>query len=489
MLFIDFKNIPSDAKKEVGLKINDLYNAAKIKQALEKNLLDHYQNHGYVYTSITLAEIPVAEDSIAIIFRINEGKQATTRNIRISGNTTIDEDLIRRHLQIEPGQFFDKNLLNKSCSDLWSMGYFTRIDPLLIPIDEQNVDIKFDITEKKSTNPDFSVGWSQRNGLTGGIGFHLENILGNGRYAGVNANMGQWGYSISTEIGEPFLFNRPVSAGLKIYYSEQYQTINGYRQKSLGGFLHIGHPWGDHKTRYRMDWFYHYDYSRYADFSDQGDALNRGFSLRTTGLKNIISRSSLDRNDFPTSGLYFALTNEIAAKFLGSNAAYHQHQINIDWYTPLAENLVLRLNCVGGYLNTRVGANLPLNSLRFLSTGTEPAYISVPLGSYHDPLPIKGFTPNGGTSLISAGFELRYQVLNQPLIYFLTFARSGHTSKNFSNLYADGLRRSVGFGFRIDLPFIGIFGIDCSYGLNFSDPYRHAEKGSWQFHLIIGNFF
>ena len=323
----------------IGFKINDLYNTIKIKQALEKYLTDLYSNLGYVYTSIKLIEIPTAEDSVAVFFRIDEGKQVTTRKISISGNTTINEDLIRRQLRIEPGQVFDKTLLSKSCSDLESMGYFTSIDPLLIPVDEQNVNIKIELAEKKLPNPDFSVGWSQLNKLTGGIGFHLDNIIGNGCSVDINANLRYGGHSVSTEYNEPFLFNRPISAGLKVYYSDQIETIDGYRQKSLGGLLHIGHQWGGAETNYRMDWIYRYDYSQYADFSDHGDGTNRRWPLRTNSLKNIISRSSLDRPDFPTSGLSIVLTNEIAAKFLGGNAEYHKHRIN----TTLCDRYLVRL--------------------------------------------------------------------------------------------------------------------------------------------------
>ena len=238
-----------------------------------------------------------------------------------------------------------------------------------------------------------------------------------------------------------------------------------------------------------MDWIYRYDYSQYADFSDHGDGTNRRWPLRTNSLKNIISRSSLDRPDFPTSGLSIVLTNEIAAKFLGGNAEYHKHRINADWYTPVADNLVLRLNCDAGYLNSWTGNDHIPNSRRIFSVDDEPTYPSIPLGPYSNPISITSYTPNGGLSLFRAGFEMRYQVLNQPLFYILTFARAGLTAENFSNLSTDDLRHSVGFGFRIDLPFLGIIGIDCLYGSNFSDPFHEAEKGKWQFHLIIGNLF
>ena len=78
---------------------------------------------------------------------------------------------------------------------------------------------------------------------------------------------------------------------------------------------------------------------------------------------------------------------------------------------------------------------------------------------------------------------------NTPLIYALTFAEAGETWNSFSNINLGNLRRSVGFGIRIDVPYLGIIGIDYAYGFDYFDPYNGTERGRWQFHIIIGELF
>ena len=56
-------------------------------------------------------------------------------------------------------------------------------------------------------------------------------------------------------------------------------------------------------------------------------------------------------------------------------------------------------------------------------------------------------------------------------MYFLTFIEGGNSWFNYYNYSAFRLKKSLGIGFRILVPIVGIFGIDWSYGFdnNFFD--------------------
>lgn len=495
---IDFEGntVFSDARlyQSLGFKKNDLYSADKIRGAVEKKLIDLYYNIGYLYTTITTKETPISEDSTRISFLIEEGKEVKIRNIAISGNTTTEEKVIRRQLKVEPGQIFNKDLLIKSQTELWALNYFNNVSHSIKPVDDQNVDLEFEIAEKITTKTDFSAGWSEQAGLTGGIGLRMYNFIGNGQHAGINAYFGQRNKSISTEFIEPWFLNRPISIGLKLYYSDQDEAYTGYRQKSMGGALRIGHNLHGLTDGYHMDWIYQFDQTEFSNFSDRiidlnpKGILNEDWPVSTSSLKNIISRNSLDRPDFPTSGSYIALTNEIAGGFLGGNADYHKHQINVDWYKALAENVVLKANIETGYMSGwKKNSRIPYSQKFFL--GGNGTGSSTPLRGYIDPLSIESNDQNVGFSLFRAGLELRYRILSTPLIYVLTFAEAGETWNSFSNINLGNLRRSVGFGIRIDVPYLGIIGIDYAYGFDYFDPYSGSERGRWQFHIIIGELF
>ena len=74
--------------------------------------------------------------------RIYEGQQATLNNIRISGNTRVYENVIRRELRTKPGDLFKKDAIMRSIRELANMQFFDpeKIEPDIKP-DQENQDM------------------------------------------------------------------------------------------------------------------------------------------------------------------------------------------------------------------------------------------------------------------------------------------------------------------------------------------------------------
>jgi outer membrane protein insertion porin family len=372
--------------------------------------------------------------------------------------------------------------------------YFSSIYPYIEPVDEENVDIIFEVEEKITTNTDLSGGWSKQSGFTGGLGLQTNNFLGNGQSVGLHSNIGQNSKSFSFNYTEPWLLDKPVSAGIGLYYKDQNENYTGYSQKSLGGTLRIGHKlkWPD--DYFHMDWIYKFDRTILNNFSNQiietnpMGIINQSYPLTSSSLTHVISRNSLDRYDFPTAGSRISLSNEISGGILGGNADYHKHQLNADWYTSLAENLVLRTNLSSGLMNS-YGKNSTIPFLQRFFLGGGDMSSSVPLRGYIDPLSSESINKNGGTTMMKGGLELRYRILKEPLIYALTFAEVGETWNKFNQVHFSNLRRSAGFGIRVDVPYLGLIGVDFAYGFDTFNPATGKREGQWQIHFIIGRLF
>jgi outer membrane protein insertion porin family len=65
-------------------------------------------------------------DSIDIELRINEGTQATIRDVRIIGNTKTNEKVIRRELRTLPGNKFSRTDLIRSQREIVNLVISTR---------------------------------------------------------------------------------------------------------------------------------------------------------------------------------------------------------------------------------------------------------------------------------------------------------------------------------------------------------------------------
>ena len=86
--------------------------------------------------------------------------------------------------------------------------------------------------------------------------------------------------------------------------------------------------------------------------------------------------------------------------------------------------------------------------------------------------------------------ELRFQIVPNPTIFGLLFAEGGNVWETLGETNPFDLRRSVGVGFRLFMPMIGIIGVDFGYGFDGKkDPvYGQRDHGGWKVHFQFGRF-
>lgn len=120
-------------------------------------LIDFYNNNGYKDARIISDSIFVINPKrIGIHFVIEEGPQYFYRNIQWVGNTKLTEDELNLILGIEPGEVYDKSLLDKrlfvdenSISTTYmDQGYlFFNLEPIETRVENDSVDILMRIIE------------------------------------------------------------------------------------------------------------------------------------------------------------------------------------------------------------------------------------------------------------------------------------------------------------------------------------------------------
>ncbi|MEZ5022215.1 MAG: POTRA domain-containing protein [Chitinophagales bacterium] len=144
--------------KILGIKKGDIYNSALLQQRLEldpsgADISSLYYDDGYLFFQITPKEIAVVEDSIDIEIRINEGPQATIKNVIIKGNDKTNEHVIRRELRTKPGEKFSRTDLIRSQREIANLGFFDAEQIGVVPIPtpaDGTVDIEYTVVEKSA---------------------------------------------------------------------------------------------------------------------------------------------------------------------------------------------------------------------------------------------------------------------------------------------------------------------------------------------------
>ena len=132
-----------------------------------------YMDKGYFYFQIIPQIKPVGDDSLDVHFDITENEIVKVRKIIIGGNQKTHENVIRRELMVYPGDIFSRKKLLDSYRDVFMLNFFDNVIPNVSPVDEDEIDITIDVSEKSTGQANLSMGYNEVHGFTGGGGFEF----------------------------------------------------------------------------------------------------------------------------------------------------------------------------------------------------------------------------------------------------------------------------------------------------------------------------
>ncbi len=477
----------------LGFTQGDVYSKEDLDKAIFERVGSLYYDRGYIYAQTTPQEVVRDSNMVDINFFITEGSQAKVRAIRITGNTKTNEKVIRRELRIMPGSTFNRSLLERSQRDVWMLNYFANVEPQVKPVDDEQVDLEFKVEEKSTDTANMSAGYSERDKLIGSVGLAMNNFMGNGQRMSVDVNFGRYYRSYNFGFTEPWLFDTPTLTGFNVYYTKRDPYYIGYKQQSQGISLRFGRRFRWPDNFFRGDWIYRLDETSLSDFNsfylerDPNGIVSMQWPLTSSSVTQIISRNSLDRPEFPTSGSEFTMTTELAGTFLGGNVDYHKHTLRLDWFTPSFWDLVFYSSFQAGYL-AGIGENARISYLEYFFMGGDGLSRSIPLRGYEDPLAGYRIIDDGGKAMLKYTAELRIPIAPNPTIFGLFFAEAGNTWPDFKRADPFQMKRSVGVGARVFMPMIGIIGFDYGYGFDRVDIEGNPDP-QWKMHFVFGRSF
>lgn len=257
------------------------------------------------------------------------------------------------------------------------------------------------------------------------------------------------------------------------------------------------------------NWYYlkNWDYLYYMN-NGTSNAIVLGLTL---------ARQSIDNPIFTRSGSIFSLNLQItppASLFTGKrdwkklseeNTVESKKQL-YQWieywklrfksrtYTPLSTNQQWT-----PVLMTRFDFGLIGSYNKYLKTPFETFYVGGDgmSGSYTyatETIALRGYdngslTPwkREGYAYTRMGVELHFPLMLQQstTIYALTFLEGGNAWTSIRQFNPFALKRSGGVGVRIQLPMVGLMGIDWAYGFDKVD----GQRGGSHFHFILGQEF
>lgn len=476
--------------------------AAAQKKVLEQ--MDTLSNQARQLQSQMETLKPEISDSLDAIIHVYERNKFLIGKVDIKGNTKTKDFVIRRELYTRPGDYFNRAAVIRSLRQLSQLNYFNpeKIKPEPHPeSDNKTVDLSYEVEEKSSDNVNASVGYSQAYGVTGALGFTINNFsLANPLEGGAGQILDfQWQFgegsryrTFSLGFTEPWLYGTPTTLGVSLYDTRQ-SYIADYQQTGISlrfGRSHI--KW--------LDDFMRVDYTFRFQDNDVHDNLGNPYYRvgKTTqfAVNQTITRNSTDSPIFPTTGSIVSLSTDISGgPLLPGTVDYHKWLFNADWFTPLfgSSRMVLYASTNFGYINGFTSDTTIPPIEYFYMGGTGLGYIAtIPLRGYDDQS-IGDRNASGtiipGRVMVKHTAELRLALTLNPIpIYILGFAEAGNSYQDFSHADIFQLKRSYGFGARLLINPIGLVGFDYGYGVDPIYP-NLSEPSGWHFHFQFGKGF
>jgi outer membrane protein insertion porin family len=496
IITININEGPQYAIGEVGIEgdlikeVDELYQALTITKEKVYNgevirsdiltLSEIYSDEGYAFVDVSPQ---INEDNrkhkVDITYRISKGKKVTFERVIITGNDRTRDKVIRRELKVIEGGYFSGKKLKRSGQNLHRLGFFEDVE-LNTRKGSSDEEMILDIHVKERATGMFSVGagYSSVEKAIGMLEISQANLFGRGQSLSARASVSSKSTRYTLSFTEPWLFDRPLTAGLDLY-DWQYEYIE-YTKDSTGGRLRFGFPLGLEFTRGSVA--YTYDDAEISDVAETASQLLKDMVGRsvTSSLTFDITRDSRDRRFNAREGSVNSLSVEYAGGVLGGDNYFTKYRAKSAWFFPFFWDAAFCLQGRWGYIEKRSGGELPVYEKFFLG-----GMNTVRGFDYHSISPVDPVTGDriGGEKMMVYNIEFRFPLLKEQGVVGVLFFDAGNVFTKEEDLTFSGIRMSAGAGIRWYSP-VGPLRLEWAYNLD-----QRPEEASSNWEFTIGSPF
>jgi outer membrane protein insertion porin family len=306
----------------IGLNKGDVADGEKVSKGLFENLKKFYGQQGFI--EYTAEPVPTFKDNPAnpnegivdFTVTIEEGKQFTLRRLEFVGNTFTRDNVLRREVLINEGDIYNDAYWEYSVVKLNQLGYFNPIDKdkdvdRRTNDEEATVDLSLKVSERGRQQISFNGGISGIGGSFFGLEYSTNNLLGRGEVLSFNLAAGNRQRSFQFSFTEPYIKDRPISAGFSVF---------AFSQKFFGEGTFLS-----------------------QNITAQEDLLTSQFNLNDINEENLFTRDSYGGSIFvsaPLSEFYrkrrFTQFSRVGASYQLSLSSVKDPESNADPNNPTA---------------------------------------------------------------------------------------------------------------------------------------------------------
>jgi outer membrane protein insertion porin family len=527
----------ADYYARLQVESGEVFNRSKVGSDINQ-LTNFYKDKGYAYVNVTpLTKVDLERRIVDLAFEIERGNKVFFERVNVRGNSKTRDKVIRREMKISEGELYSQTGLDVSRRRIEALGFFESVNiSTKRGSSDEFIEVNVEVAERPTGTFQIGAGFSSVESFIAQAQISQNNLFGRGQTLTLQAQISGLRQLFLLRFVEPYLLDTDWTFAFDLF--NQSRAFGGFTRDATGGNLTWGYPlsWEARVfLTYKLEQVGVSTSSGLLNLGGTGAPLEAAAVANlfrdgwTSSLRASISYDSRNNRLFPTDGWHLNGFFEVADGYFGAGAftsednQYFRYGGFARHYRPIWGPFVLKLNTEIGVTVNPSSEGVPITE----------RYI---IGGIYD---VRGYAPRSlgprlryqGTGDPGGDGELRHlilggnlQIIGNAEIEFPLFERVGISGVVFMDVgnafnledryctsaagsaaipaqfdpcflprfpesLIQGLRRSVGFGFRWFSP-IGPLRFEWGIPLDRQEQLPEGgEEESLVFEFTIGNFF
>ncbi|SNY97312.1 outer membrane protein assembly factor BamA [Halomonas sp. hl-4] len=285
---------------------------------------------GFAFADVEgVPEVSDDGETVDLVINVDPGQRAYVRRIEFIGNTTTEDEVLRREMIQMEGAPASTDSITQSRQRLERLGFFSQVevDTEQVPGESDKLDVTYNVEEQPSGSVSASVGFSQSAGVIYGAALSQNNFLGTGNRVNVGAQRSDTFTSVNFGFTDPYWTLDGISRGYDVFYREtdyEDSDISTYSTDAFGAGIDFGYPISELS---RLNFGASVEDITVKTYFDTASEIRRyvedeGDNAQTLKLNANWTRNNLNRGIMPTAGNYQRVAIETGAP--GSDTQYYK---------------------------------------------------------------------------------------------------------------------------------------------------------------------
>jgi outer membrane protein insertion porin family len=360
----------------VRTQAGSIYNADAAQQTVE-DLTKEIAKRGYPFAVVQPhAERDAATKTLALVYRIENGNRIYIERINIRGNTVTRDNVIRRELDIEEGDAYNRALIDKAERRLNKLNLFKTVKFSTEPgSTADRVVVNLDVKEEQTGDFNISGGYSTSEGPIGEVSVSERNLWGTGMGAKVAVTLGEYTRGFDLAFVDPYFLGDRVTAGADIFLKDTLVSdYQSYGSETYGTKFTLGAPVTDDVSGQLRYSIFNQSISvspslTYPNCTPSNPPAGGCASLPiqqaaaegsqwVSMIGYSFAYNTLDNMKSPTSGVMASFNQDLAG--LGGDVQFLKTTSDVRVYQPVTDDIVAVGRAQDGYVTGWGGQQVPL---------------------------------------------------------------------------------------------------------------------------------